>query len=182
MNSSFNECLAEGIALFNAGQWFEAHEVWEEAWRHEAGDRRGLLQGLILVAAGWLKREAGRAEGARTLFTRALERLEPLPDTCEGVDVGVLVPQVRHWREGGASPPPQVTFHPTAEEEAMQPFAEGAVQSCPYCGEEVDVHVDAMGPSSETYVEDCPVCCRPWTVSVTREEQEVFISLARDDD
>ncbi|WP_224361298.1 DUF309 domain-containing protein [Hyalangium versicolor] len=115
MNSRFNECLAEGVALFNAGQWFEAHEAWESAWLHESGDRRSLLQGLILVAAGWLKREAGRAEGARTLFSRALERLEPLPAICEGVDVGVLVPQVRHWREGGASAPPQVSLRPTEE-------------------------------------------------------------------
>jgi uncharacterized protein len=115
MNSGFHDCLAEGVALFNAGQWFEAHEVWEQAWQRESGDRRGLLQGLILVAAGWLKREAGRPEGARTLFSRALERLGPLPAACEGIDVGVLVPQVRQWREGGASPRPVVAFRPTQE-------------------------------------------------------------------
>jgi predicted metal-dependent hydrolase len=112
MNSGFDECLAEGVALFNAGHWYQAHEVWEDAWRLESGERRMLLQGLILVAAGWLKREAARAEGARTLFTRALERLEPLPATCHGVDVGALVPQVRHWREGGASPLPRLVFCP----------------------------------------------------------------------
>ncbi len=64
----------------------------------------------------------------------------------------------------------------------MQPFADGSVQSCPYCGEEVELDVDGLGPSSERYVEDCPVCCRPWTVSVSREEQEVSVNLARDDD
>ena len=57
---------------------------------------------LIQVAAGCLKQAEGRAEGARTLFTRALERLEPLPSTCEGVDLGVLVSQVRQWRDTGA--------------------------------------------------------------------------------
>jgi len=115
MNSDFHECLAEGVALFNAGHWYEAHEVWEEAWKRESGARRGLLQGLILVAAGWLKQTEGRAEGARTLFTRALERLEPLPFTCEGVDVGVLVSQVRQWREAGAQGHPVVSFHPGQE-------------------------------------------------------------------
>jgi predicted metal-dependent hydrolase len=99
MNSGFHECLAEGVARFNAGRWYEAHEVWEEAWRQEAGERRWLLQGLILVAAGWLKRQAGRSEGARTLFCRALDRLESLPAIFEGVEVGVLVPQVRQWRD-----------------------------------------------------------------------------------
>lgn len=64
----------------------------------------------------------------------------------------------------------------------MQPFADAALQTCPYCGEEVEVEVDPLGPSSETYVEDCPVCCRPWTVTVTREEDEASIQLGRDDD
>lgn len=115
MNSDFRECLAEGVVLFNAGRWFEAHEVWEEAWMRESGPRRALLQGLIQVAAGWLKQTEGRVEGARTLFGRALERLEPLPTPCEGVDVGVLVSQVRQWREAGAHGTPVVTFHPVQE-------------------------------------------------------------------
>jgi predicted metal-dependent hydrolase len=111
MNSSFHECLAEGVTLFNDGHWYRAHEVWEEAWKRESGARRSLLQGLILVAAGWLKREAGRVEGARTLFSRALERLEGLPATCEGVDVGALRPQIHQWREGGGAARPKVDWH-----------------------------------------------------------------------
>ncbi|AKJ00648.1 hypothetical protein ATI61_12049 [Archangium gephyra] len=101
MPRGFDTCLAEGVALFDAGRFFEAHEAWEEAWQHERGPRRLLLQGLILVAAGWLKRDAGNARGAWTLFSRALERLESLPSACEGVDVGLLRPQVAGWREGG---------------------------------------------------------------------------------
>lgn len=115
MNSDFHGCLAEGVALFNTGRWFEAHEVWEEAWKRESGARRALLQGLIQVAAGCLKQAEGRAEGARTLFTRALDRLELLPTLCEGVDVGVLVSQVRQWREAGAQAHPMVMFHPIQE-------------------------------------------------------------------
>jgi uncharacterized protein len=101
MPRGFDTCLAEGVALFDAGRFFEAHEAWEEAWQHELGPRRLLLQGLILVAAGWLKRDAGNTQGAWTLFSRALERLESLPPTCEGVDVDGLRPQVAGWREGG---------------------------------------------------------------------------------
>lgn len=101
MPRGFDTCLAEGVALFDSGRFFEAHEVWEEAWQLEHGPRRLLLQGLILVAAGWLKRDAGNARGAWTLFSRALERLEALPPACEGVDVGGLRPQITGWREGG---------------------------------------------------------------------------------
>ncbi|HEX8705430.1 MAG TPA: DUF309 domain-containing protein [Myxococcaceae bacterium] len=112
MNSDFHECLAEGVSRFNAGHWYEAHEAWEQAWLRETGERRELLQGLIQVAAGCLQRQAGRTEGARTLFTRALGRLERLPASFEGVDVGALVPQVRQWREGGDLARPVVAWRP----------------------------------------------------------------------
>jgi uncharacterized protein len=102
MPRGFDTCLREGVALFDAGRFHAAHEVWEEAWRDETGPRRLLLQGLILVAAGWLKRDAGNTRGAWTLFSRALERMGPLPASCEGVDVEGLRPHVVRWREGGA--------------------------------------------------------------------------------
>jgi len=64
----------------------------------------------------------------------------------------------------------------------MQPFAEAAIQQCPYCGEEVEVDVDPIGASTERYIEDCPVCCRPWAVHVSREEDAVNVLLGREDD
>ena len=64
----------------------------------------------------------------------------------------------------------------------MRPFADEQVLLCPYCGEEVEVTVDPGGPASETYVEDCPVCCRPWVVHVSREGEDVSVSLEREDD
>ncbi|MBJ6761304.1 CPXCG motif-containing cysteine-rich protein [Myxococcaceae bacterium JPH2] len=64
----------------------------------------------------------------------------------------------------------------------MQPFAEGDLQMCPYCGEDVEVEVDVLGASAESYVEDCPVCCRPWVVQVTRGEDGAAVTLRREDD
>jgi hypothetical protein len=116
MPRGFETCLADGVALFNAGHFFEAHEAWEEAWQYERGPRRLLLQGLILVAAGWLKRDAGNARGAVTLFSRALERLSPLPLVCEGMDVGGLCPQVARWRDGGDSARPVLAWQAAPQE------------------------------------------------------------------
>lgn len=112
MSPAFRTCLAEGVALFNAGRHFEAHEAWEAAWLHASGPRRALLQGLILVAAGWLKRDAGRTVGAQRLFTRALARLEALPPGFEGVEVATLVSRVRHWREGTPCARPTLPYTP----------------------------------------------------------------------
>jgi uncharacterized protein len=109
MSADFDTCMEEGLALFNAGHYYEAHEVWEVAWQREQGVRRQLLQALILLAAGWLKREQGNARGAHTLFTRALARLQGLPAVCEGMEVEQLVPRVERWREG--EPHPELRRH-----------------------------------------------------------------------
>ncbi len=108
----FQACLAKGVGLFAAGRFHEAHEVWEDVWRQEAGERRALLQGLILIAAGCLQRERGRTEGARRLLSRALARLEGLPATFEGVEVGALVSEVRQWRDGAAPVRPALPYTP----------------------------------------------------------------------
>ena len=92
--------LQEGVRLFNAGAYWEAHEAWEGAWREAAGEARLLLHGLILTAAGWVQRGRGREAGARTLFTRALGRLQGLSAHEAGVDVGQLCADLEAWRAG----------------------------------------------------------------------------------
>ena len=51
--------------------------------------------------------------------------------------------------------------------------------TCPYCGEEVEIYVELDVRGS--YVQDCEVCCNPWTVSVSREGDELFVEVSRAD-
>lgn len=99
--------LERGKALFNAGSWFEAHEVWEDAWREEQGEARLLLQGLIQVAAGYLKAAQGRPSGAVRLFGAGLSKLSGLPEGlchlslarfCDGVSQSLA--EARLWEAG----------------------------------------------------------------------------------
>ncbi|MDP1821906.1 MAG: CPXCG motif-containing cysteine-rich protein [Archangium sp.] len=53
--------------------------------------------------------------------------------------------------------------------------------ACPYCGEPVMVSVAPEEADDASYVEDCPVCCRPWEVQVSRDGDQLRISLGRDD-
>ncbi|HEY3122953.1 MAG TPA: DUF309 domain-containing protein [Thermoanaerobaculia bacterium] len=55
MNPSTARLLELGRVAFNEGRYFEAHELWEEAWLAEKGETRRLLQGLIQIAAGYYK-------------------------------------------------------------------------------------------------------------------------------
>ncbi len=80
------EALERGRALFNAACFYEAHEAWEEAWLREEGEVRQLLQGLIQVAAGYVKAlDHRRPSGAAKLLAAALEKLAPLPDGFGGL-------------------------------------------------------------------------------------------------
>jgi hypothetical protein len=67
-----------GIALFNQGYYWEAHEVWETLWH--AHGRRGpvamILQALIKLAAAGVKVREGRPVGVRTHAVRAAALFE----------------------------------------------------------------------------------------------------------
>jgi hypothetical protein len=88
------DLLREGIRLFNEGYFFEAHEVWEEAWREETGATKRFLQGLIQVAAGFHHRSTGNVNGAAALFRKARAKFKGYPSPYLGVDAVDLLHQV----------------------------------------------------------------------------------------
>ena len=79
-----------GIALFNAGEYFEAHEALETAWRAEPGRIRELYQGVLQVAVTYLHIQRGNYGGATKVSARCKRKLDKWPDTCRGVDVASL--------------------------------------------------------------------------------------------
>jgi hypothetical protein len=67
--------LEAGRAAFNAGAYFEAHELWEEVWRELCGDRCVLVQGLIQIAAGFHHQQQGRRRPAVRLLEKGLTKV-----------------------------------------------------------------------------------------------------------
>lgn len=100
--------LERGRALFNEGCFFEAHEVWEAAWLHEKGELRLLLQGLIQVAAGYVKAfQDPRPAGSVRLLGAGLAKLAGLQDGLAGLAlaafrerVGRSLLEARRWAAG----------------------------------------------------------------------------------
>lgn len=76
-----------GLALFNAGRFFEAHEAWEISWKRGAGDVKTLLHGLIQAAAAILHVERGNLRGAALLRTKALAKFVTLPKLYAELDL-----------------------------------------------------------------------------------------------
>jgi predicted metal-dependent hydrolase len=98
---------AEAVFLFNHGYYWESHEALEALWR---GAGRGtppgeFFQGLLLLAAAFLKRELGQQASARSLATRAVARLRALPDPSYGVATGALCDAALAALEQGSAAP-----------------------------------------------------------------------------
>jgi predicted metal-dependent hydrolase len=99
-----------GIALFNEGQYFEAHEALEDVWREARDQDRKFLQGLIQVAVALHHHSTGNRIGATSLLARAAANLSAYPESFGGIHLDRLLREVQAWREtladGGPTPPP----------------------------------------------------------------------------
>jgi predicted metal-dependent hydrolase len=69
------DAIERGRAAFNRGEFFDAHEVWEEAWHGLAGSERVLVQGLIQVAAGLHHLQSHRHRPAARLLAKGADKL-----------------------------------------------------------------------------------------------------------
>ena len=86
--------LERGIALFNDGEYFECHEVWEAAWTPERGPRRLFLQSLIHMAVGFYHSERGNPTGALRQLRKGLRKLGAYLPNFERVDTARLEREV----------------------------------------------------------------------------------------
>jgi uncharacterized protein len=89
-NSPLHPEALRGIELFNAGEYFEAHEALENAWRAEPGQSRELYQGILQVAVTYLHIQRGNYGGATKVAARCQIKLDQWPDACRGVEVAAL--------------------------------------------------------------------------------------------
>jgi uncharacterized protein len=77
----------KGIEHFNAGRYFEAHEIWEEIWMRSSGDSKLFYQMLIQAAVGFHHYFRGNVRGARGMYTGVTAKLPKLPTEFMGLDV-----------------------------------------------------------------------------------------------
>ena len=81
----------EGIRQFNEGQWFDAHEVWEDIWHLASGQRKLFYQGLIQCAVTIEHIRRGNPRGVRSVYQTAIPKFDSLPRVYMGIDVPRLL-------------------------------------------------------------------------------------------
>lgn len=65
-----------GIVLFNRGEFFEAHEVWEQLWMETAGEDKKFYQALIQAAVALCHFCNGNLRGAVKLFRSSRDYMQ----------------------------------------------------------------------------------------------------------
>jgi predicted metal-dependent hydrolase len=87
--------LAEGLRLYESGEFFTAHEAWESVWLQAPEPEKTFLQGLIQVTAAFHHWQRNNRLGAELLLQAALRRLAKYPPVFGGIRVGPLRDEIR---------------------------------------------------------------------------------------
>ncbi len=91
---SARDLLIAAARLFDAGLYFEVHELLEPWWRDARGPTRESIQGLIQIAVGFQHAANGNLPGARSLLVEGAARLD---DRIDDVDLVEFRRAVRSW-------------------------------------------------------------------------------------
>lgn len=121
-------CFKRGVEHFNALEFWEAHEAWEELWLVAETEIEQFLQGLIQVAAAYHHMKRGTFRGGVRLFDAGLRRLSAFPQHFSGIDrTGVEAAARLHRESAAAAKFLSETEYPklrllTKDESPMPPF------------------------------------------------------------
>lgn len=116
------DAYVHGLALFDRGYYWEAHECWEALWilAGRTGPVAELLRGLIQLAAAGVKLRQGRTAGAIALAERARGHFAAVKtNALAGLEQAALV-AVTAWVIGVA---PDWRGDPHAAVEIVFPLA-----------------------------------------------------------
>lgn len=85
----------DGIELFNTHEFFEAHEVWEDAWHMAYGTKFEFYQGLIQCAVALEHYRRSNPRGVVSLFESYNKHFRDVPDVFMGLDVKSFLSRMR---------------------------------------------------------------------------------------
>lgn len=91
--------LSEGLALFNQGQYFESHEVIEQAWLEEETPIRIMYQGILQIGVACHHIQRQNWRGAMKLLDRGLPKTQRFAPACMGIDLARLIADAESIRQ-----------------------------------------------------------------------------------
>ncbi|MDQ3777344.1 MAG: DUF309 domain-containing protein, partial [Actinomycetota bacterium] len=86
-----DENLRAGLEQIRRGEFFEAHESLEDAWRAADPPEKDFFQGLVHVAVAWYQAGRGRRIGTERQLQKAIRRLTPYAPAHRGLELEPLL-------------------------------------------------------------------------------------------
>lgn len=100
----------EGIRLFNAGEYWHAHEQWEHCWLQEPESEANFYKAIIQAAAALVKWRQGNSRGFARNWAKSSARLDRLPPQYHGLDLAALRVQIDAISRSESAAPPILTL------------------------------------------------------------------------
>ena len=76
-----------GIKLFNDGNYFEAHDYFEEMWANENTAKKDFYQGLVQISVGSFHLISKNYNGALSQFSKGVRKLIEFPNNFKNINV-----------------------------------------------------------------------------------------------
>ena len=92
--------IFEGINLFNDGDYFAAHDVFEAIWMEEKGESRLFYQGLVQISVACYHLICGNYRGSLNQFKKGTEKLQNYLPVYMNIDLEKLLKEVDHYKTG----------------------------------------------------------------------------------
>lgn len=80
----------KGMELFDAGEFWLAHEELEQAWKEESGPIGELYRAILQTAVVYLHVTRANYNGAIKVYGRVQKWIRHWPEVCRGIEIGQL--------------------------------------------------------------------------------------------
>ena len=106
-------CLERGLIAARSGDYFEAHEHWEDAWRQMTGPEKTFWQAMIQLVVAMVHLQRGNKHGFHSMCQKARLRCHRLKEgyhLANPLPVQRLAAVLDQMRQ--VSPPDPATLRP----------------------------------------------------------------------
>jgi predicted metal-dependent hydrolase len=85
-----SDLYKRGFEKYKEGDFFLAHEFWEDMWHYKQLKDRIFIQGLIQISASFYKIQCGNLRGARSLLEKSLNKFQNYTGIHRNINVDKL--------------------------------------------------------------------------------------------
>lgn len=94
------ENIEKGIKFFNEGNFFEAHETWEDKWRAlEKSPEKYFMQGLIMIAVALHHYKRKNYTGTSKLLEKGIKLLKEFNEPKMKIDREKFLKEITLFQE-----------------------------------------------------------------------------------